>query len=87
MKTIQEIIAAAETITVVNDGQLRYPVTTENLMNWTRENGHINSKNYDQFCSDVECIGEREVGTPGNRGMIDLCEQLINAGASTESLG
>lgn len=85
--TTNEIIAAALTITVINDGQFRYPVWTEEMKKWITANGEITASNYDQFCSDVDCLGEAEVGTPGSTEMIALCEELTDAGSDYQTLG
>ena len=84
--TKNEIIKNAAAITVINDGQFRYPVMTESLKSWVDSHGAITSANYDQFCSDVECVGEIEAGTPGNTGMIELCRELIDAGSEGKTL-
>lgn len=78
----QTIIANAANITVINDGQLKYPVLTAELKNWIAENGEITSANYDAFCGAVDCIG----GTPGNAAMIHLCDELVDAGAESVRL-
>lgn len=82
----QTIIANAANITVINDGQVKYPVLTAEMKNWIAENGEITSANYDAFCGAVDCIGEKEAGTPGNAAMIQLCDELVNAGAESVRL-
>lgn len=82
----QEIIANASNITVINDGQFRYPVLTSDLKAWTGVNGEITTANYETFCDAVECIGEK-IGTPGSSKMVELCEQLVEAGADFVTLG
>lgn len=87
MKTESDsLLANAANITVVNDGQVRYPVLTADLTNWVTKNGAITDENYEQFCAEVDYLGA-EVGTPGNAGMIDLCRSLVEAGADLEQLG
>ena len=86
MNTKTEILTAAAQITVINDGQVCYPVDTEEMQSWVSENGPITSANYDQFCDDVEYIGCK-IATPGNAAMIELCDELLEAGASLENLG
>ncbi len=85
MKT-QTIIENAANITVINDGQVQYPVLTAEMKNWIAVNGEITSANYDAFCRSVDCIGEKEAGTPGNAAMIRLCDELVNAGAESVRL-
>lgn len=85
--TTREILIDAKNVTVIDDGQFRYPVRTEAMRAWAAKQGKITASNYDAFCSEVECLGEREVGTPGNKGMIDFCAALIDAGADLETLG
>ena len=79
-------VSRATEITVINDGQVQYPVETVDMRQWIEKNGPITNENYDQFCSEVDYVGA-EVGTPGNGPMIDLCEALITAGADYEYLG
>ena len=81
MKTATEILENSDIITVVNDGQVRYPVLTSSLEDWTRKHGPITIENYEQFCSDVECLGEKKVGTPGSEAMTELCSSLMDDGA------
>jgi uncharacterized protein YbcC (UPF0753/DUF2309 family) len=81
MKTKDQILENSDIVTVVNDGQVRYPVLTSSLEEWTRKNGPITTANYEQFCAEVECLGERQVGTPGSDAMTDLCAELIADGA------
>ena len=85
--TTREILIDAKTVTVIDDGQFRFPVRTEAMRAWAAKQGKITASNYDKFCSEVECLGEREVGTPGNKGMIYFCAALIDAGADLETLG
>lgn len=73
-------------ITIINDGQFRYPVSTDAMSAWIAANGEIKTANYDKFCADVECIGEREHGTPGNPRMLAYCDSLIAAGADYVTL-
>lgn len=87
MNTKNEIIKNAKNITVVNDGAFRYPVLRTELNAWIACHGKITATNYEQFCANVDCIGEKEVGTVGSAGMIDLCAALVEAGADTETLG
>ena len=84
--TAKEIITNAKDVTVINDGQFRYPVLTTEMRAWVAANGPITAANYDAFCGAVDCLGEREIGTPGNAAMIDFCATLIEAGADTEAL-
>ena len=81
MKNYDEILNNSDIVTVVNDGQVRYPVLSSTLEEWTRENGAITTANYEQFCADVPCLGEREVGTPGSERMTALCAALIEDGS------
>jgi len=78
-----EIIATASMITVINDGQVRYPVLTSELTDWLAANGPITTANYEKFCGAVDYIGSK-LGTPGNSEIIDLCEALVEAGADCE---
>lgn len=80
MKTKVEIENNSDIITVINDGQVMYPVLSSELDGWTRKHGSITSENYDEFCAAVDCIGEKCVGTPGNESMVDLCASLIADG-------
>ena len=80
MKTATEILENSDIVTVVNDGQMRYPVLTSTLGDWTRRNGPITASNYEKFCSEVECLGEKKVGTPGSEAMTELCDALMEDG-------
>jgi hypothetical protein len=77
---------SASRITVINDGQVKYPVLTAEMKSWIAANGEITSANYDAFCSAVDCIGEKEAGTPGSAAMIQLCDKLVDAGAEAITL-
>lgn len=83
---ISEITAQATALTVINDGQVQYPVRTADLAAWVAAKGPITAANYEQFCSEVDCIGEK-LGTPGSVAIVSLCESLIEAGADSERLG
>jgi hypothetical protein len=74
-------------ITIINDGQVKYPVSTKAMTAWVAANGPITSANYDQFCHEVECLGEKDHGTPGNRRMIEYCDKLREEGADYITLG
>lgn len=82
----EEQITDAANITVINDGQVKYPVLTDDLKNWIDANGEITIANYDAFCDAVDCIGEKEAGTPGSSAMIQLCDALMDAGAESVRL-
>ena len=82
----QELIAKANDITIINDGQVQYPVLTSDLAEWTEKNGAITSANYEKFCDEVENLGEPTALT-GDAKMIELCDSLVEAGAATERLG
>jgi hypothetical protein len=82
---IAKIVRRADQITVINDGQVRFPIETSNLNNWIAANGPITTANYERFCHEVEYIGA-EIGTPGNASMVNLCDALIEAGADCERL-
>lgn len=77
----RKLIANAANLTVIDDGQCRYPVLSSILEEWTRKNGAITTANYEQFCAEVPCLGEREVGTPGSERMTELCAALIEDGS------
>lgn len=77
---IKDILKAAESYTVINDGCVRYAVETAALDKWEEANGDISGDKYDDFCSDVPYIG-KQLGTPGNREQNELCARLINRGA------
>ncbi len=81
MNKIEQIIAQAPQLTVMDDGEVRYPVVTSKLDAWETANGPISHRNYDQFCANVECLGEAIVGTPGGHDMIVLCGELLVNGA------
>jgi len=85
--TYKAITVNAANITVINDGQVKYPVLTTEMKNWISANGEITTPNYEKFCSDVACIGEKEAGTPGSEDMIQLCDELVKAGAESVTLG
>ena len=86
MNTKNEILAAASTISVINDGQARYPVLTSELTDWLAANRPITIVNYEKFCDEVEFIGAH-LGAPSTWEIIDLCEALVEAGADFKSLG
>ena len=77
----QDILDHADSITVINDGQTRYPVETVELDEWVATHGDI-STDYQSFCDSVEYLGA-EIGTPGSEAMNDLCDELIAAGADS----
>ena len=81
MKTYEEILNNSDIVTVINDGQVRYPVLSSSLEEWVRKHGAITAENYEQFCLDVECLGERKVGTPGGERMTALCADLVADGS------
>lgn len=66
-------------VTVLNDGQFRYPVDTDRLFAWETENGPITAQNYEQFCDDVPCNLPGVI--PGSQEMIDVCEALRETGS------
>jgi len=84
--TRKSVITNATAVTVINDGQMRYPVLTAQMRDWLAKHGPITPANYDRFCDDVECLCEATVGTPGSAKMIEFCAELIEAGASVEGL-
>lgn len=86
MTTKTEILAIATNITVINDGQVQYPVLTSELESWVAANGEITAANYEQFCDEVDYLGA-QISTPGNAGMVELCAELIELGASTKRPG
>lgn len=80
MKTYDSILANSDLVTVVNDGQVRFPVLTSLLEEWQRKHGRITVDNYEAFCADVPPLGER-VGIPGSPEMVHLCAALMGDGA------
>ena len=80
MTTKNQILENSDIVTVVNDGQMRYPVLTSTMEEWTRRNGPITTANYEKFCAEVECLGENKVGTPGSEAMTELCASLMEDG-------
>lgn len=80
-----ELLQKAAEITVINDGQFKYPVLTSDLSAWRDANGAITAGNYEKFCDEVDFLAS-ELGTPGNAEIIDLCDALVAAGANTERL-
>lgn len=84
MKT--SILENAKNLTVINDGAVQYPVITAEMTAWVAANGEITADNYEAFCAAVECVGERESGTVGSGAMIDLCNDLVAAGADSVRL-
>ena len=81
----EKIMSHACELTVLDDGEVRYPVVTLELVAWRDANGPITASNYERFCSDVDYMG-RELGTPGNAAIIELCSDLIESGAALERL-
>lgn len=75
-----EVISNAENYTVINDGYAIYPVETAALDKWEDIHGDISGDKYDDFCSAVPYVLPG-LGTPGNAGIIDFCEELIENGA------
>ena len=86
LETRDQIIASAKSITVCDDGGFRYPVRSREFESWVAHNGKVTTTNYDKFCCEVDCIGEKAVGTVGEIGMINLCNDLIAAGAEVANL-
>lgn len=81
--TTNEIIDNAYRITVINDGSVRYPVTTDDLRCWEQANGPLtdaDDQKYMDFCGDVSVVGD-DIATPGNEAMDRLCTDLLEAGA------
>lgn len=78
----RKLIANAANLTVIDDGQFRYPVWTVRLRDWITANSTITETNYEAFCADVPCLGEHSIGTPSSAAMIDLCQSLLDAGAT-----
>lgn len=65
--------------TIIDDGQMRYPVLTSELEAWETENGKITTENYEQFCDEVD---HTMPGTlPGSGEMVRECAKLVEAGA------
>lgn len=65
--------------TIIDDGQMMYPVDTGDLKNWEEEHGKINASNYQEFCEDVECsINDVR---PGSSEMIEICQALAENGS------
>lgn len=77
-------LQSAAEVTVIDDGQVRYPVRASDLNAWLAEHGPVTATNYEQFCDEVEAIGQKDVGTVGSAEMIALCAELIEAGAEFE---
>lgn len=80
-------VSGPSCVTIIDDGQVRYPVSNGDLAAWQNEHGKIAAAIYEKFCADVDCIGEEVAGTPGSAGMIELCDALVDAGATTLRLG
>lgn len=85
MNSIETIISNATNITVIDDGQVSYPVLTSELRAFIDSNGEIDNGNYEAFCQTVDYLGQ-QAGSPGNSGMIELCSTLVAAGADSISL-
>ena len=86
MNNTNSIISNATNITVIDDGQVSYPVLTADLRAFIASNGEIDNGNYEAFCNGVPYLGEKEAGSPGNKGMIDLCAALVDAGSDSITL-
>lgn len=82
---MQNATSHTEDITIINDGQVKYPVYTQEMMNWEKENGEITASNYQDFCDSVEIAGIADGAMVGTREMIDLCNALVGAGAATRN--
>lgn len=67
-------------LTIIDDGQFRYPVLTTELNQWETENGKIKPTNYELFCNSVE-IHKKDVMV-GTRKMIDYCAEALEEGAA-----
>lgn len=78
-RAMAEAFAKAGQITVINDGQVKYPVETEEMNDWEKENGEITSANYQEFCDAVEIVAQP--GLVGSSEMIEFCDCLVEAGA------
>jgi hypothetical protein len=81
----EELLSQAANVTVVNDGQVQYPVLTESMNDWVSRNGKITAANYEKFCDEVENLGE-PTSLTGSAEMIALCDALVEAGSDTERL-
>lgn len=69
-----------EQVTVIDDGQFRYPVNRQKLIQWEEKNEKITPATYEQFCSDVE-MSLPDV-LPGSAEMISVCDALLESGAT-----
>lgn len=81
LSTVKSLLASAETLTVVNDGAVRYAVPSLAIAEWESVHGEISGDKYDDFCSAVPYVLPA-LGTPGNTNQNRLCECLINRGAN-----
>ena len=78
----QTIIANADDITVIDDGQFMFPVKSADLADWTEKHGDLEDNDrYNQFCRDVRFVGEDDLGPVGSDAVIALCNALIDGGA------
>jgi hypothetical protein len=80
------LLKMAGAVTVINDGQVQYPVLTAYMDAWVAANGEITDDNYGRFCGDVKNIGEVHALAGGGE-MIGLCNALTESGAATVRLG
>jgi hypothetical protein len=84
---IRGMILNARNITVIDDGVFMFAIETDTLDHWEKEHGKIsNQDSFEDFCHDTTYIGEKLIGTAGNKEQIDFCMNLINNGASIRSL-
>lgn len=73
-----------QSITVINDGSVVYPVDTAALAQWESTHGPITAQNYEKFCLDVPNTLPDVM--PGSAEMIDVCQALREAGANYRHL-
>ena len=66
-------------ITIIDDTQFRFPVSTGELSKWEEKNGTLTAENYEQFCSEVT---PSIAGMVGTQEMIDACASMLASGAT-----
>lgn len=82
MKSIRkQILSDAKNYIVVSDGQFQYPVKKSSLHPGDTEEmvKDMSGEEYDAWCQDVPA--DLRVGEVGTWACIDLCRDLIDAGA------
>lgn len=84
MKNESHIPYLASEITIIDDGQFRFPVLTVELGAWTEKHGQPTPANYEQFCDDVPRV-DPDIYV-GSDELVEICRTLEEAGSPVKAV-